>query len=113
MKKLISIFIILVCFVSKSEGSAIERLYLESRLIDKFQSDLYENPDDFIIGNPEGDITIVEFVDYNCGYCKRALADLNAVISKNPNVRVVLKDYPILNENSYELSQLSLSLIHI
>ena len=109
MKKLISIFIILVCFVSKSEGSAIERLYLESRLIDNFQSDLYENPDDFIIGNPEGDITIVEFFDYNCGYCKRALADLNAVISKNPNVRVVLKDYPILNENSYELSQLSIA----
>ena len=77
MKKLISIFIILACFVSKSEGSAIERLYLESRLIDKFQTELYENPDDFIIGNPEGDITIVEFFDYNCGYCKRALADLN------------------------------------
>ena len=109
MKKLISIFIILVCFVSKSEGSAIERLYLESRLIDKFQTELYENPDDFIIGNPEGDITIVEFFDYNCGYCKRALADLNRVISKNPNVRVVLKDYPILNENSYELSQLSIA----
>ena len=86
MKKLISIFIILACFVSKSEGSAIERLYLESRLIDKFQTELYENPDDFIIGNPEGDITIVEFFDYNCGYCKRALADLNRVISKNPNV---------------------------
>ena len=93
----------------QSEGSAIERLYLESRLIDKFQSDLYENPDDFIIGNPEGDITIVEFFDYNCGYCKRALADLNRVISKNPNIRVVLKDYPILNENSYELSQLSIA----
>ena len=109
MKKLISIFIILACFVSKSEGSAIERLYLESRLIDKFQTDLYENPDDFVIGNPEGDITIVEFFDYNCGFCKRALADLNRVISKNPNVRVVLKDYPILNENSYELSQLSIA----
>tara|TARA_Y100001980_G_C14532076_1_gene308165 strand:- start:1007 stop:1711 length:705 start_codon:yes stop_codon:yes gene_type:complete len=109
MKKLVSIFVIIICFISKSEGSTLEKLYLESRLINNFENELYDNPDDFIIGNREGSITIVEFFDYNCGYCKRALADLNAVIAKNPNIRVVLKDYPILNENSYELSQLSIA----
>ena len=109
MKKLVSIFVIIICFISKSEGSTLEKLYLESRLINNFENELYDNPDDFIVGNREGSITIVEFFDYNCGYCKRALADLNAVIAKNPNIRVVLKDYPILNENSYELSQLSIA----
>ena len=109
MKKLVSILVIIICFISKSEGSTLEKLYLESRLINNFENELYDNPDDFIIGNREGSITIVEFFDYNCGYCKRALADLNAVIAKNPNIRVVLKDYPILNENSYELSQLSIA----
>ena len=109
MKKLIIISIVIICFVSKSESSTLEKLYLESRLINNFANELYDKPDDFIIGNREGSITIVEFFDYNCGYCKRALADLNAVIAKNPNIRVVLKDYPILNENSYELAQLSIA----
>tara|TARA_Y100000768_G_scaffold86467_1_gene61943 strand:- start:341 stop:1045 length:705 start_codon:yes stop_codon:yes gene_type:complete len=109
MKKFIIISIVIICFVSKSESSTLEKLYLESRLINNFANELYDKPDDFIIGNREGSITIVEFFDYNCGYCKRALADLNAVIAKNPNIRVVLKDYPILNENSYELAQLSIA----
>ena len=54
MKKLISIFIIIICFISNSEGSTLENLYLESRLISNFENDLYQNPDDFVIGNREG-----------------------------------------------------------
>ena len=109
MKKLISIFIIIISFVTQSESSTLENLYLESRLINNFENELYDNPNDFIIGKQDGLITIVEFFDYNCGYCKRALSDLNALIARNPDIRVVLKDYPILNENSYELARLSIA----
>ena len=55
---------------------------------------------DGIIGNPEGDVTIVEFFDYNCGFCKRAMADMDAVIAADPNVRFVLKEFPILGPDS-------------
>ena len=109
MKKLISIFIVIVCFISNTKGSTLENLYLESRLISNFENDLYQNADDFVIGNKDGSLTIVEFFDYNCGYCKRALDDLITLVAKNPNIRVILKDYPILNENSYELAQLSVA----
>lgn len=51
-------------------------------------------------GNPKGDVTVVEFFDYNCGYCKRALPDVLHLIESDKNVRVVLRDLPILGETS-------------
>ena len=44
---------------------------------------------------PDGDITVVEFFDYNCGYCKRGFADIAKLIKADPKVRVVFKEYPI------------------
>ena len=55
---------------------------------------------DAVIGNPKGDVTVVEFYDYNCGYCKRALNDMDAMVKADPNLRFVLKEYPILGEDS-------------
>jgi protein-disulfide isomerase len=50
---------------------------------------------DVVIGTPKGDVTIVEFFDYNCGWCKRALDDIQKLTKADPRVRVVLKEYPI------------------
>jgi protein-disulfide isomerase len=55
---------------------------------------------DLTVGNPKGKVTVVEFYDYNCGYCKRAMSDMDAVIKKNPEVRFVLKEFPILGPDS-------------
>jgi protein-disulfide isomerase len=60
-----------------------------------------------VLGNPQGPITIVEFFDYNCGYCKRAVSDMTALIQANPDVRVVLKEFPILSEGSVEAARMS------
>jgi protein-disulfide isomerase len=51
-------------------------------------------------GNPDGDVTIVEFSDYNCPYCKRAFKNLRQILSDDNKVRVVLKEFPIFGENS-------------
>ena len=61
---------------------------------------LYKSPRGNIVGNPAGDVTLVEFFDYNCGYCKRALADLTAMTKADPKLRVVLKDFPVLGPDS-------------
>ncbi|KAA0971195.1 DsbA family protein [Aureimonas fodinaquatilis] len=61
------------------------------------------------LGNPEGDVTIVEFFDYNCGYCKRAHADMLALIDSDPNLRVVLKEAPVLGPDSAAASRVSLA----
>ncbi len=61
-------------------------------------------------GNSEGTITLVEFFDYNCGYCKRANNTLKALIEANPNMRVVYKEFPILTATSMTAARASLAL---
>ena len=60
-----------------------------------------------VIGNPIGAITLVEFFDYNCGYCKRALNDLARLMKDNPDLRVVLRDYPILAPGSVDAAKIA------
>ncbi|PSH62573.1 disulfide bond formation protein DsbA [Phyllobacterium brassicacearum] len=55
---------------------------------------------DAVFGNPNGDVTIVEFFDYNCGYCKKALPDMDALLQSDPNLRFVMKEFPILGADS-------------
>lgn len=54
----------------------------------------------FVAGNPDGDVTVVEFFDYRCGYCKRAFPALMEAIHRDGNVRLVFKEFPILGEDS-------------
>ncbi|MFC4171566.1 DsbA family protein [Microvirga sp. GCM10011540] len=70
---------------------------------------LERSPRDFVLGNPQGDVTLVEFLDYNCGYCKRAVADVKALIKADPKLRMVLKDFPVLGPGSVEASRVALA----
>lgn len=70
---------------------------------------LESSPRDFVLGNPQGDVTMVEFLDYNCGYCKRAVADVTALIKADPKLRVVIKDFPVLGPGSVEASRVALA----
>jgi protein-disulfide isomerase len=60
-----------------------------------------------VIGDPKGKITLIEFFDYNCGYCKRALSDLARLMKDNPDLRVVLRDLPILSPGSAEAAKIA------
>ena len=62
-----------------------------------------------VVGNPQGDVTLVEFFDYNCGYCKRALTDLRSLIKADPKLKVVLKDLPVLGPDSVEATKVALA----
>ncbi|MBU6481728.1 MAG: DsbA family protein [Nitrospirae bacterium] len=64
------------------------------------QNDLLHDPSSPVSGNLNGEITMVEFFDYRCGYCKRAAAAVTQVQKDDPRVRVVYKDFPILGEPS-------------
>ena len=61
---------------------------------------LFEDKNSFTVGSAEADVTIVEFFDYRCPYCKRALSTVMTTIERDPNVRMVFKEYPILGEDS-------------
>ncbi len=71
--------------------------------------EIFQSPTAPVAGNPKGDVTIVEFFDYNCGYCKKALPDLASVMQADKNVRVVLKEFPILSKGSEETAKVALA----
>ncbi len=71
---------------------------------------LQGNPGDPVIGNPNAAITVVEFFDYRCGYCKRSLDTVLSLVDRNPDVRVVFKEFPILGEESTVAARASLAM---
>ena len=60
-------------------------------------------------GNPDGDVTVVEYFDYNCGYCRKAFADLKTLIGEDKNLRVVFQEMPILSPTSQTMAKMSLA----
>ena len=73
----------------------------------KFINDLPDNLP--MTGNPKGDITLIEFFDYNCGYCRRALEEIQTVLKTDDNLKVIFMDMPILGPSSLEVSKWSLA----
>ena len=72
---------------------------------------LYNSENQMIIGDPNAKISLVEFFDYNCGFCKRALADMNRIVAENPDVNFIMKEFPVLGEPSLEAHRVSLAVI--
>jgi protein-disulfide isomerase len=73
------------------------------------KDEIFNSPFDGIVGNPQGKVTIVEFYDYNCGYCKRAMEDMQALTKADPDLRFVLKEFPILGPDSQKASVVSMA----
>jgi protein-disulfide isomerase len=74
------------------------------------KSPLYVSEHHTVVGNPNGNVTLVEFFDYNCGYCKRGLTDVQKLIDTDKNVKVILKEFPILTPGSRDASVVALAL---
>ncbi|NGP17694.1 DsbA family protein [Devosia aurantiaca] len=73
----------------------------------EYRTAIFESPTDVVLGNPEGDVTLVEFFDYNCGYCRSALPDMAALLAEDPNLKVVLKEFPILSNESIDAARVA------
>src|SRR3954462_12847840 len=66
---------------------------------------IFNSPRGVVLGNKEGDVTFVEFFDYNCGYCKRAMSDMLDLMKSDSKLKVVLKEFPVLSQGSIEAAQ--------
>jgi protein-disulfide isomerase len=62
-----------------------------------------------IVGNANGDVPVIEFFDYNCGYCKKAFLDIAKLVDKDKKVRVIMKEFPILSKGSEEAAKVALA----
>jgi protein-disulfide isomerase len=70
---------------------------------------IFNSPRGVVLGNKDGDVNFVEFFDYNCGYCKRAMADMLDLIKSDPKLKVVLKEFPVLSQGSVEAAQVAVA----
>ena len=77
--------------------------------IASFRKDLVEDPDAPILGNPKGDVTLVEFFDYRCPFCRQVEPSLQTLIKDDPGVRVVQKEFPILGPMSVYAAHVALA----
>jgi protein-disulfide isomerase len=71
---------------------------------------IFNSPRGVIVGNRDGDVNIVEFFDYNCPYCRKAMNDMAEIMNGDPKLRVVLKEFPVLGPGSVEAAQVAIAL---
>lgn len=72
-------------------------------------ADLFDDGYSWVGGNPDGDITLVEFLDYRCGYCRRAHDEVAELLAIDGNIRLIVKEFPILGEQSVLASQFAIA----
>jgi protein-disulfide isomerase len=86
-----------------------EAALAQAKTIDEKAALIFNSSNQMVLGNPVGAVTMVEFFDYNCGYCKRAVSDMTALIDANADLRVVMKEFPILSEGSMQAARISVA----
>jgi protein-disulfide isomerase len=70
---------------------------------------IFNSPHQVVLGNPQGNVTMVEFFDYNCAFCKRALPDMMSLLKIYPNLRFVLKEFPVLGPGSVDAAHVAVA----
>jgi protein-disulfide isomerase len=86
-----------------------EQAAQQQKTIGENAEKIFRSPTSFVGGNPNGDVSVVEFFDYNCGYCRRALPDVVELVKRDGKVRLVLKELPIFGEDSEVAAKLALA----
>lgn len=81
----------------------------EQQLIAAHADEIYNAEADLVLGNPEGSLTFVEFLDYRCGYCKKAYPDVKNLLEEDGDIRLIIKEYPILGEESVLASRFAIA----
>lgn len=88
---------------------AAEQEAQQRKAISENADEIFRSPAAFVAGNPEGDVSVVEFFDYNCGFCRRALPDVVKLVNSDNKVRLVLKELPIFGDDSEDAAKAALA----
>jgi protein-disulfide isomerase len=93
--------------LSKRQAAAEQKKHEAS--IEQNADTIFNSARGVVLGNKDGDVTFVEFFDYNCGYCKRAMADMLDLLKNDPKLKVVLKEFPVLSEGSVDAAKVAVA----
>lgn len=95
---------------SRQDMAALQR---DEQLLVDNAAYLQNDPNSWVGGNPDGDITVVEFMDYRCGYCRKAIEAVEELVKSDGNIRLVLKEFPILGDDSVASSRFAIAVLQL
>lgn len=93
------------------EKQEAQRDDLQAETLSERADEIYRSKHQMVVGDPAAKITLVEFFDYNCSFCKRALDDMTQIISQNKDVKFVMKEFPVLGQASIDAHKVSLAVV--
>jgi len=97
--------VIMQVFSILEQRQQAAELQQDTTLVSAYLPEIQNDGFSWVGGNPAGDITLVEFLDYKCGYCRKAHNEVANLVKTDGNIKLVVKEYPILGEDSYDLSR--------
>lgn len=95
---------------SREETAALAR---DQQVLAEYKDAMFNDPASWVGGNPDGDITIVEFTDYRCGYCRKAFSEVEELVKSDGNIRFVVKEFPILGEDSMISARFAIAVLQL
>lgn len=95
------------------EQQAAEAATAELTMVSDNADAIFNDGHSFIGGNPEGDVTVVEFIDYRCSFCRRAHPEMDELVESDGNIRKIVKEFPILGPESVEASRFAISALQV
>ena len=98
--------------VLKDRQAAAEAV-ADVELVKANAADLFADTASYTGGNPEGDLTVVEFIDYRCGYCKKAHSEVMDLVNGDGNIRYIVKELPILSEDSATAARFAIATLQV
>jgi len=96
-----------VALMQQKQADAQDQADLE--LVQIHADALFDDGYSWVGGNPDGDITLVEFMDYRCGYCRKAVPEVASLLESDGNIRLIVKEFPILGEASVAASRFAIA----
>ncbi len=95
------------------ERDAQQQAQTDETLVRENADALFNDGFSWVGGNPDGDVTLVEFMDYRCGYCRRAKPEVAKLLANDGNIRLIVKEFPILGEDSMTSSRFAIATRHV
>ena len=97
----------------REQADAAKRAEVAKKALAANKEEIFNGEGQIILGNPDGDVTLVEFLDYNCGYCKQAFGSMLKLIDGDKKLRIVLKEWPVLGQQSLEAALVAVAVTRV
>ncbi|MEM1384555.1 MAG: DsbA family protein [Pseudomonadota bacterium] len=90
-----------------------EAAQAERDVVAQHANELFADGYSHVAGNPDGDVVVVEFLDYRCGFCKRSHPEIKEMLERDPNIRLIVKEFPILGPDSVAAGRMALAAMEV